>query len=40
MATVMNPQSRHHTNIANHTTIQKVCIGMGVGFILVGSPVL
>jgi hypothetical protein len=36
MATVMNPQSRHHTNIANHTTIQKVCIGMGVGFILVG----
>ena len=36
MATVMKQHSRHHSHIATHTLIQKVCIGMGVGFILVG----
>jgi hypothetical protein len=35
MPSVMNPQQSHY-NVAPRTSIQKVCIGMGVGFILIG----
>ena len=35
MPAVMNPRQSHY-NVAPRTNIQKVCIGMGVGFIFIG----
>lgn len=37
MATVMNRHhARHHNVTETNTAVQKVCIGMGIGFIVIG----
>lgn len=36
MPTVMNPHHMPHHSKADRTAPQKVCIGLGVGFILIG----